>query len=101
MPKMYMTYSSGLVLGAIANGFRYGFDVMEATGLASGTVYPAMRKLERVGYVRADWEGEDEAHRAGRPARRYYEITGSGAATLSELVKRFPGLERALTGAEA
>ena len=96
-----MTYPSGLVLQAIASGHPYGFDVMDVTGLASGTVYPALRKLERVGYVRSRWESEDLARQAGRPPRRYYEISGSGSAVLAELLKRFPGLERALAAAEA
>ena len=96
-----MTYPSGLVLQAIATGHRYGFDVMDLTGLPSGTVYPALRKLERVGHVRSKWEGEDLARQAGRPPRRYYELSGSGSVALAELVQRFPGLERALAAAEA
>src|SRR5688572_19862296 len=46
MPREFLTYSSALVLQAIASGYRYGFDVMDVTGLPSGTVYPALRKLE-------------------------------------------------------
>ena len=91
-----MTYPSGLVLQAIASGHRYGFDVMDVTGLPSGTVYPALRKLEREGYVRSRWEGEDVARQAGRPPRRYYEVSGPGSAALTQLLKRFPGLARAL-----
>ena len=35
------------VLRAIAGGAEYGFDIIEATGLASGTVYPALSRHER------------------------------------------------------
>ena len=56
------------VLGAIADGFEYGFDVIDTTGLPSGTVYPALSRLERDGYVRSAWEDERRAHQ-GRPPR--------------------------------
>jgi DNA-binding PadR family transcriptional regulator len=72
------------VLQAIANGFEYGFDVIDNTGLPSGTVYPALSRLERDGLVRSAWEDERQAHRDGRPARRYYRITAHGARTLEE-----------------
>ena len=44
---MKLTYPTTLVLHALANGVRHGFDVIDATGLASGTVYPILRRLER------------------------------------------------------
>ena len=100
MAKTFLTYTSGLVLEAIAAGYKYGFDVMDATGLPSGTVYPAMRKLERNGFVRSKWEQEKAAWRNQRPARRYYTITASGAEALAELRKRFHGLQRAIAPAE-
>ena len=50
------------VLQAVASGFEYGFDVIDATGLPSGTVYPALGRLERDGYVRSAWEDEAAAH---------------------------------------
>ena len=72
------------VLQAIASGFEYGFDVIDRTGLPSGTVYPALSRLERDGYVRSAWEDEARAHRAGRPARRYYRITAPGTRALND-----------------
>jgi len=72
------------VLQAVANGFAYGFDVIDATGLPSGTVYPALSRLERDGFVRSAWEDESVAHAGGRPARRYYRVTGPGARALAE-----------------
>jgi len=77
------------VLQAIADGRQYGFDIIEATGLASGTVYPALTRHERDGYVRSFWEDARLAAKAGRPARRYYRLTPAGqhalARTLAEL----------------
>ena len=98
--RTFLTYTSAMVLEAIAGGHRYGFDVMDVTGLPSGTVYPAMRKLERTGLVRSKWEGEKHAFRQQRPARRYYEVTAAGVEALHDLRKRFHGLQRAVAPAE-
>ena len=74
------------MLQAIAEGFEYGFDVIDRTGLPSGTVYPALSRLERDGYVRSAWEDEQRAFREGRPARRYYRITAPGTRALDDAV---------------
>jgi DNA-binding PadR family transcriptional regulator len=70
------------VLNAIASGAEYGFDIIEATGLASGTVYPALTRHERDGYVRSSWEDPVRAHRDRRPPRRYYRVTAEGRRAL-------------------
>jgi DNA-binding PadR family transcriptional regulator len=72
------------VLQAVANGFEYGFDIIDQTGLASGTVYPVLSRLERDGFLRSSWEDDARAHREGRPARRYYRITAPGSTALEE-----------------
>lgn len=72
------------VLQAVAAGVRYGFDVIDHTGLPSGTVYPALSRLERDGYLRSTWENEAAAFAAGRPARRNYRVTAAGARALDE-----------------
>jgi DNA-binding PadR family transcriptional regulator len=72
------------VLQAIASGFEYGFDIIDHTSLPSGTVYPALSRLERDGFVRSAWEDEQHAHGDGRPQRRYYRITGAGKRALDE-----------------
>lgn len=87
-----LSYASVAILQALAAGSRYGFDVMAATGLPSGTVYPALRRMEKHGQVRGLWENEVEAHRAGRPKRRYYELTASGAEVLETALERFHSL---------
>jgi DNA-binding PadR family transcriptional regulator len=90
----YITYPSTLVLHAIADGVRYGFDIADRTGLQTGTVYPALRRLESQGFVRSNWESEKIARREQRPARRYYEITRAGADALAVARKRFENLGR-------
>jgi DNA-binding PadR family transcriptional regulator len=91
-----LTYPTALVLHALANGYAYGFDIIDATGLPSGTVYPLLRRLERVGCVESRWESESKAAREGRPARKYYRITGEGRELLARARTRFAALGRAL-----
>jgi DNA-binding PadR family transcriptional regulator len=80
------------VLQAIANGAEYGFDIIDTTGLPSGTVYPALSRLERDGYVKSAWEDEAAAHEAGRPARRYYRLTAPGVKVLNESLAHYRAL---------
>lgn len=91
--RTHLTYSSVSILQALAEGCRYGFDVMDRTGLPSGTVYPALRRLEKQELVRSEWEENDVAHAAKRPRRRYYEITVSGVEALEAALKRFRMLQ--------
>lgn len=92
MPRTALTTASHLILQALASGYRYGFDIMDATGLPSGSVYPALRRFERRKLVKAHWEDEDAAHGEGRPARRYYELSALGRALLAESRERFRSL---------
>ena len=84
MSSVRMTQITALVLRAVAAGHQYGFDVMEACGLPSGTVYPALRRLERAGLLRSGWEDEAKAFAAGRPRRRTYQLTTGGRRALPE-----------------
>jgi PadR family transcriptional regulator PadR len=77
-----VTLPTTLVLQALSFGHHYGFDVMDATGLPSGTVYPMLRRLEKEGLVRAAWEDPEIAREEQRPPRRYYEVTGEGQKVL-------------------
>ena len=85
-----ITLPTALVLLALARGFRHGFDVLDATGLESGTVYPILRRLEEAGAVRSRWEPVQRARDEGRPPRRYYELTGVGAELVREATQRHP-----------
>lgn len=57
---------------------RYGLELMQQTGLPSGTLYPILARLERAGWVESRWEEIDPAAE-GRPSRRYYVLTADGA----------------------
>jgi PadR family transcriptional regulator, regulatory protein PadR len=87
-----LSFTAVSVLHAIADGVSYGFDVMERTSLPSGTVYPALSRLERDGLVRSSWEDPAKAHDDRRPPRRYYRITPQGARALADALERFHAL---------
>jgi PadR family transcriptional regulator len=97
-----LSHTTALILQTIHAGHVYGFSVMEVTGLPSGTVYPALRRLERDGLIRSQWEGRRTAEAVQRPPRKYYKITRSGQAALSASQKRYPLLTRLVpsTGAQ-
>ena len=86
------------VLQAIAAGYEYGFDIIDHTGLPSGTVYPALSRLERDGLVRSAWEAESEAHAEGRPPRRNYRVTAQGTTALASAVAFYRALLPARPG---
>jgi PadR family transcriptional regulator len=89
-----ITYPTATVLLAIRGGYRYGFDIMDVTGLPDGTVYPILRRLERRGLLEGDWEDEATAKLERRPQRRYYKLTPLGDASIVEVLERFPVLPR-------
>ena len=94
--KRHLSFSTVTVLQALASGYRYGFDVMDATSLPSGTVYPALSRLERAGFIHAHWEDARIAREEKRPPRRYYEVTPAGAEVLEEVLAQY----RSLTGVQ-
>ena len=89
-----ITRPTALVLLSLARGLRHGFDILDATGLQSGTVYPILRRLEDAGLVRSRWEEVQWARDEGRPPRRLYELTGAGAEALREALARHPDAAR-------
>ena len=99
MPAIRMTQVTALILHAVGAGHRYGFDIMDATGLASGTVYPALRRMEEARVLRGRWEEGSAARRGGRPQRRFYELTQTGEQALAEAGERLAS-QRALLGAD-
>jgi DNA-binding PadR family transcriptional regulator len=74
-----------LLLAALEDGPRHGYAVMEAlrhnTGgrldLPTGTIYPALHRLEHAGLIKGSWSVV-----AGRRRRRY-QLTAAGAGALS------------------
>ena len=92
---MRLTFPTALVLQALLDGRHHGFDIMDATGLPSGTVYPILRRLDAEGILRSRWERETVARKEQRPARRYYELTAGGRGIARDAVARAQGLAEA------
>ena len=74
---------------------RYGYDLMKAAGLPSGTLYPLLARLQARGLVTSAWE---TPHQDGERPRRYYHLTDEGIevarlelAQLSARRRRGPG----------
>jgi len=88
MPREW-SYNTLQVLHSVAKGARYGFDIMDLTGLKSGQVYRALSQLEEAGLVRSQWEDPDRAVEEKRPRRRYYDVTEAGRDTLRETAERY------------
>ncbi|MGW5003114.1 PadR family transcriptional regulator [Streptomyces hydrogenans] len=70
----------------------YGMQLMKQARLSSGSLYPILARLERAGWI--DGKTEDiDPQEAGRPARRYYTMTGEGVRAarleLAELSEQF------------
>jgi PadR family transcriptional regulator PadR len=64
--------------------WRYGYDLSRETGLKSGTLYPALMRLEDQGLLETRWE---EAAQRGRPPRHMYRLNGAGAAAAQNALR--------------
>jgi PadR family transcriptional regulator, regulatory protein PadR len=72
---------------------RYGYDLMKAASLKSGTLYPLLGRLEEQKLVTSGWETPQ--HEGQRP-RRYYQLTGEGVRVARlELARVSSGRQRA------
>ena len=90
--------AASALLQALLNGEGYGLELIERVKKQSrgkivigiGSVYPALRSLERKGYLRS-WDGDPVPETGGRP-RRYYEITADGMRVARAERKAVAGL---------
>lgn len=64
-------------LSARSATWWHGYDLMEQTGIASGTLYPMLMRLCDQGLLEAKWM---PSPLAGRPARHAYRLTAAGMA---------------------
>jgi PadR family transcriptional regulator PadR len=65
---------------------HYGLGLCKATGIAGGTLYPILVRLEEYGWVESRWD--DPAAHQGRPPRRHYRITEDGLEHGREAIAR-------------
>jgi DNA-binding PadR family transcriptional regulator len=70
------------------HGYALAAALAEATDArrltAHGTLYKALGRLAKAGLLDARWEDPAVAEAQGRPRRRLYRVTGSGAVALAE-----------------
>ena len=85
-PELLKGHLDTLLLAVLEEGPRHGYAVIEelrggsggALDLPTGTVYPALHRLERAGLIASDWET------VGGRRRRAYRLTASGHLALAE-----------------
>lgn len=90
-----------LVLAILVEGMSYGYAILGRVRELSegdvqwtdGMLYPLLHRLERMGYIRAEWGKSPEGRR-----RRNYEITEAGIAQLAEQRKQWAAATRTLGG---
>ena len=83
-----------LILKVLARGPSYGYEIVRKVNDAAegvftwqeGTIYPVLRKLEKEGLLRSQWEDTD----AGR-SRKYYHITKKGRKAAAASVAEWQG----------
>jgi PadR family transcriptional regulator, regulatory protein PadR len=69
---------------------HYGYDLMKAARLPSGTLYPMLARLQQEGLVDSEWE-DQRPDAGGRPPRKYYRLTAEGVrAARLELANASP-----------
>ncbi|MGW7414330.1 PadR family transcriptional regulator [Streptomyces sp. NPDC054863] len=76
----------GLLLAVVEPGPLHGYAIITAVQerssgaleLRTGTIYPALNRLERLGLLRSKWEGD------GQRKRRCYELTEAGQRFLAD-----------------
>jgi len=59
----------------------WGLQLCRLTGHGTGTIYPALDRLMKAGWIADYWEDPPPAD---RPARRFYELTSAGRAAYQE-----------------
>jgi PadR family transcriptional regulator, regulatory protein PadR len=103
MSGLRMTVSVQAVLGALLqqpDTELYGLEIVKASGLEPGTIYPILQRLRGAGWVKDRWEDPEPARTDGRPPRRYYRLTVEGRARAIHALQRSrdrSGLSRLLT----
>lgn len=68
------------------HGYRIAKDIKDQEGArlltGHGTLYRALGRLEKQGFLRSRWEDPVVAAEQNRPRRRLYTLTGAGTAAL-------------------
>ena len=88
------------------HGFMIAKEIKEREGTrgltAHGTLYKALRRMEKAGFLESVWEDPLIAAEEGRPRRRSYNLTFAGELALNKAqaeTKRFPAIGKGLLAA--
>lgn len=73
------------VLASAPSEWFYGYPLMKAAGLQSGTLYPLLVRLETKGLVESEWR---EPEQPGKPPRHAYRLTATGVALARTVAER-------------
>lgn len=77
MTKNVLAILQALVEAPAPCRVRTGYDIIQATGLTSGSVYPILHRLEQEAWLVS---AEEPSPEKGRPSRRCYRFTELGLA---------------------
>ncbi len=83
------------VIGAPPDDPAWGLKLCEETGYVTSTVYPALDRLLKAGWIS---DRREEPQPADRPRRRYYEITEDGRAAYEQATARRAARQSAWRG---
>jgi PadR family transcriptional regulator, regulatory protein PadR len=64
-----------------------GSQIAPRARLKSGTLYPALARMERFGWLTWRWEDIEDAAAKKRPRRRFYKLTGEGERAALDIAK--------------
>ena len=88
-----------LILKTLGRGANHGFGItlhiQEASGglldVEEGSLYPALHRLEKNGWLKGEWRVTENARRA-----RYYLLTAAGQDRLNEIEQSWTDLHRGM-----
>lgn len=86
-----------VILAALREHESYGYELMQrsarfgAEAMNPGTLYRTLRRMERKGWCKSEWETSK-----GGPARRRYSVTAAGEAYLDLWVKALEKYQRSM-----
>ncbi|TDL96657.1 PadR family transcriptional regulator [Macrococcus brunensis] len=88
----------GAILGLIAQGETYGYEIMERLKendfpeISDGSIYPVLLRLDKKQYVSTRMVKSDN----GGPKRKYYTITASGMEQLTVFKQKWTDLNHGM-----
>lgn len=99
-PDAIRGHLDALILSVVENEPLHGYAIMESMrdrsggslDVPTGTLYPALRRLERAGYLRSDWKT------VGGRRRRTYRLTAAGRRALDDERREWRDFIRVIDG---